>query len=421
MLQWNDLHPYHAVHVMRFPGVPEIDNLRLTIAKRLEMNGLTSLRVDRQSGHFTYDRNPLPLDLRLGTTGPDPEKSLESEMNRQLNSRFDISRAFTPIRFFVLPEKGSFLLGATYFHPIADAESVVLLLRQIAADYLACGAPILLHSPDRHPLRHDNPRGMHFKVAVRKLLALPGEIRRIRHSYRAPLHNAGDLGNHYRRLHPDAETLDRLVKTTKAWGITLHDLLLAMLMRALSPLAPARIVEPRRRNISLGTIVNVRQEYGIDSHRTFGLFLGSFVITHPVPEGISLQTLATDLHLQTARIKRQKLYLASPVDLRIAGCFQALYSTSRQKTFYHKHHPLWGGITNLNMNRLWPEDATARPLDYFRAVSTGPATPLVLSATTFGKQLNFGLTYRSAVFTTREIESVQTNLQQQFRTPEDSP
>jgi hypothetical protein len=421
MLQWNDLHPYHAVHVLRFPGAPEIERLRRAITERLVIRGLTSLQIDRPAGCFAYERTPLPIEIRLVTTESGPDQSLQSEIERQLNSRFEISDRFTPIRFFILPENNSFLLGATYFHAIADAESIVFLLRELATDYLTGRPPKPPSSLDCHPLRHDRLRSLVFKVAARKLRALPREIRTMRHSCRAPLRNPEDLSSRFRWLHLNPETLNHLVRTTKAWGITLHDLLLAMLMRALTPLTPERLCEPRRRNITLGTIVNVRRDYGIDSERTFGLFLGSFVVTHPVPEGIPLRLLAAELHGQTSRIKQQKLYLATPLELRIAGRLQALYSTSRRKTFYQKHHPLWGGITNLNMNTLWPMDSVARPLDYFRAVSTGPATPLVLSATTFGDHLNLGLTYRPGVFTAPEIECVVAGLQRQFLELEGGP
>jgi hypothetical protein len=75
---------------------------------------------------------------------------------------------------------------------------------------------------------------------------------------------------------------------------------------------------------------------------------------------------------------------------------------------YQKHYPLWGGITNMNLNLLWEPQDPARPRDYFRAVSTGPVTPLVFSFTTLGDQAQVALTYRSTVFSPGDIEQVQT-------------
>src|SRR6185369_2067746 len=105
------------------------------------------------------------------------------------------------------------------------------------------------------------------------------------------------------------ETLLSLIKAGKSRGITLNDLFLALLMRGLSPLAPERTQAARRRMISIGCIVNIRQDLALGSRRTFGLFLGSFVVSHEVPRGISLMDLAMDIRRQTLEIKRGKLYL----------------------------------------------------------------------------------------------------------------
>jgi hypothetical protein len=62
----------------------------------------------------------------------------------------------------------------------------------------------------------------------------------------------------------------------------------------------------------------------------------------------------------------------------------------------------------MNLNLVWRQHGNAKPVDYFRAVSTGPATPLVLSATTVGEHLNLGITYRQTVFSPAAIEQIKT-------------
>ena len=47
---------------------------------------------------------------------------------------------FNPFRFFVVPEAGTFLLGLVYFHAVADAEAIVLLLRELVAAYAGIAA-----------------------------------------------------------------------------------------------------------------------------------------------------------------------------------------------------------------------------------------------------------------------------------------
>jgi hypothetical protein len=121
--------------------------------------------------------------------------------------------------------------------------------------------------------------------------------------------------------------------------------------------------------------------------------------------------LAGDIRQQTSPIKRHKLYLGTPLELGFARCLLRFFSPRRRKRFYAKHYPLWGGITNMNLNLLWEPSGRNPPLDYFRGVSTGPVTPLVLSVTTVRDRANLGLSYRTTVFSQGDIE----NLQDRFR------
>jgi hypothetical protein len=141
----------------------------------------------------------------------------------------------------------------------------------------------------------------------------------------------------------------------------------------------------------------------------FGLFLGSFIVTHKVPEQITLRELAADLHRQISDIKRHKLYVGAPLGMAFARFMVSLFPPERGGKLYHRYYPLWGGITNLNLNLLWEQPQADRPMDYLRAVSSSPATPLVLSVTTAGDIMNLGFTYRSTAFQPADIERVKSH------------
>ena len=64
----------------------------------------------------------------------------------------------------------------------------------------------------------------------------------------------------------------------------------------------------------------------------------------------------------------------------------------------------------MNLNRLGRQDDGAGMPDYFRAVSTGPVTPLVLSITTVGDVVNVGVTYRTTVFGAADVARVQQGM-----------
>jgi NRPS condensation-like uncharacterized protein len=249
-------------------------------------------------------------------------------------------------------------------------------------------------------------------LVARKFLNLPAQVSNLRHSHRVTCRDAANMANGFLGFSLVPEDLRSLVAAAKSWSVTVNDLLMALLMKALAPGAAARQQSRQRRKLSLGCIVNLRQDLGLDAQRVFGVFLGSFIVTHEVPAGITLRKLAADVACQTVPIKRHRLYLASPLELGFARFMLGFFSPGRRKKFYAKYYPLWGAITNLNLNRLWAPSDRHVPLDYFRAVSTGPVTPLALSVTTIGQRMNLGVSYRTTVFSKPDIEFLQSRFRE---------
>jgi len=401
------MHPFNAVHVARVAGTLDLQRLTQAIRGMLEAKGLTGLKLDRRQGTYEYNRGAPPCEIR---TCPDAENrrlALAAEITRQLNSGFPVDEHFVPFRFFVASDPDSFSLGLAYFHPVADAESVVALMKTIVETYQGKAGEPLSTPLDLYPARRDGLLGHHPRLLARKLLALPSHMRNVRTSCRPPLRDAQNMDNGFSFLSLGPDTLRSLSQAGKAWEVTLNDLFLALLMKCFSPLAALRARASRRRQISLGSIVNLRKDLGLDSQRTFGLFLGSFVVSHEVPNGLALPELARDIRCQTARVKRDRLYLGTPLDLALARTVFPLFSAERRRKFYAKNFPLWGGITNLNLNSLWQLAPDEKSPDYFRAVSTGPVTPLVFSVTTVRDRINVALTYRTTVFSSADIENLK--------------
>jgi hypothetical protein len=403
MLQWNDIHPYHAVHVLRIPAAFNSERLGGTINSILENHGLTGLTLDRNSGTFQYAGGPERCEINFLAGGENIQGALDAEIERQLNTAFDIAGCFLPFRFFILPAKEFFFLGLVYFHAVADAGSIVCLLKNIFDGYLDFKRAPSAGTFNMHPgaFRFDP------LLLAKKLAAFPSVARTMNHSVRPIFRNVRDFKNEFTYVSLGPENLRDLTATAKAWDITLNDLFLAMLLKCLSPLLKDCNRGPKRRNISVGCIVNIRRDLGLDEERTFGLFLGSFVVTHEVPSGISLQNLAGDIRRQTLAIKRAKLYVGTPLEMLYGRLAFSFFSTEYRKKLYQKHYPLWGGITNMNLNSLWPQQPGEPPLDYFRAVSTGPVTPLVLSVTTVRDRVNIGLSRRTAVFSAQDAGQIK--------------
>lgn len=406
MLEWNEMHAYNAVHVVRVPRPLDMPRLTHIINVELEQLGLTGLSIDKRRGTFHYLGGSGQNELKGVQAAPDVHATLQKEMETQLNTAFGSDGAINPFRFFVIQEKGAFYLGLVYFHVVAGAESIILLLKHFVSRYMG-QEPVGFSSPlDIYPRGYGKLTPWNSQLVFQKLSRLPSIVADLKKSSRPQYHDFHDQSNGLFVFSLPREDLQGLMKTGRRWGVTLNDLFLALLLKSLSPFAESRFSAKRRRQMTVGSIVNIRRDLGIDSLKTFGLFLGSFIVSHPVPEGITIETLAKEIRQQTLQIKQDKLYLGTPIDLWMGRLLLSLHSRDQKEKLYPKSYPLWGGITNMNLNPLWEQKDENRAIDYFRAVSTGPITPLVLSVTTVRDAANIGLTYKKTVFSKPEMEGL---------------
>lgn len=415
MLQWNSLYPYNAVHIARLPGRLCAERLQHEALRTLNRLGLSRLTLgaDQRTVEFGTGTE-APEVCVLGREAPDAS-ALWPEVEAQLNRPFPDGPCFCPFRFFVAPGRGeSFWLGLTYFHPVADADAVVRVMQSLAA--ALGGREDAFSAAGQKPETDRAVRVLarHPGALLHKLLCLPAQLRALRRFCRPRYRDMADLrvGVAGSCLH--APELELMMAAAQRWGVTINDLLLAMLLRALATLAVGRLKAPRRRRLAVGCIASLRPALAEAERHRFGLYLGMFVVSHEVPPELGLGTLAREVRRQTLFIKRRKLYLATPVDLALARGLMTFFSPERRRTFYPKHHPLWGGLTNMNLNTLGPATAAGAPLDYWRAVATGPVAPLILSATTIRDHLNLSWSYRTGALTGAEIEAVQRRFADQL-------
>ena len=406
MLQWNDLHPYNAVHVVRIAEPLDLRRLQSAIDQTLEGMGLTGLLIDRRAASYRYDGGAAGAEIRLAGTDTRSAWGCEEEIERQLNTPFASDGSFSPFRFFVTTAAGAFSLGLVYFHPVADALSIVPMLKEIVDAYREPRAPSRAVTVDRYPRRWAASLYRRPSALAAKLASLPGSIRQMRSTCRPAYRDAGDMNNKFVCFSLDQPILAGIIRAAKDWNVTLNDLFLALLLQGLARLATDRAGAGRRRNLALGCIVNTRRDLGLEGKPVFGMFLGSFVVHHAVPAQIQLPDLARAVARQTRAIKQKRLYLGSSLELTFGRLMMALFAERRRKRLYQKHYPLWGGITNMNLNALWPQPEQSRPVDYLRAVSTGPVTPLVASISTIGHVASIGLSYRTTVFVAPDIGRV---------------
>lgn len=403
VLLWNENHPYNAVHVIRINHPLEIRELKSVIDNYLEKCGLVSLVIDSSNKTYQYYDGTSDVQIIIIEDGP-PHTSLQKEIKKQLNTPFSIDGPIHPFRFFVLKEHGFFYLGLVYFHLIAgDIDSIIPLLKDIEIYYKDRKVPEL-RPYNLYPgtIRILPLCSSYIRVW---LLTFYEHITHMRKSCRPIYHDMNN--NEIGFIHFNVQSLQYhgLIRACRNLEVTVNDMFLAILLKSLAPLAEKRKHERRRKNISIASIVNIRKDLMLNRD-VFGLFLSYFNVSHHIPEGITLVQLVKDIHIQTNIIKNNKLYLRTIFDLQAALLLVNLFFRKRKKKFYEKYNPVWCGISNINLNAIWPSYGVKSPEYYLRAVSTGNATPLVFSFTTSNDTVNIGVSFRYAVFSEADINNI---------------
>ena len=113
MLQWNEFHPYNAVHVVHVPEHFDLEPIETAVADAIGSLGVGELEFDRRNNPRTLRQSapfaPIPGE---GTTGikrgpellvlqNDAPVTLHSHIQRELNTPFLGGPRINPFRFFV--------------------------------------------------------------------------------------------------------------------------------------------------------------------------------------------------------------------------------------------------------------------------------------------------------------------------------
>jgi hypothetical protein len=405
MLRWRDLHPYSAVHVVQIREPFDRARVESAIASQLSAAGLTGFSLDRARGRYEYCGGPAAVELEVVARAGDHHTAIRTEIERQLNRPFPGDGTFVPLRFFAHDQGTEFGLGLAYDHFIAGGDSIVVLLNDIVRRYL--GASMQRPKPNLYPATF---RPLFLRNAgklVRGLHWLPRIAASCRRGMRPRFTDHGDGYNAFEFVTLAPPAVSTLRGKAKKLGVTFNDLLLAIMLKALSHDLPEASRAGRRREVAVASIVNLRSETGYATHEAFGQFLSSMRVSHRVPDGITVEALALDVHRETMRFKRRKLYLQTLLAVQINGVVWRFLDTRRRQRLYAKAYPVLAGLTSLNVDALWesPTKDGQAPA-YLRAVPTGPVAPLVVAATSSGNALALGLSYRRSAFTAEKVATI---------------
>ena len=406
MLDWRDFHPYNAVHAVRIARPLDTATLERAIAGELADAGLTGLVLDRDRCRYAW-RGGLPrVSLETIDPGDDWQASLARAFERHLNAAFPREGPIDPFRFFAMAVDDAFLVGIAYDHFIAGGDSIIALLHAIAGRYsgVRSDAPPLR----RYPATHARLFARHPLAFVRGLVRLPGLAQSCRRTIRPRYRAIEDGRNGFTFCWIDAPAYHALRDAAKRWRVTLNDALMALLLAAQADAMGRRDMTKRRHELAVASIINLRSAHGEDA-RTFGQFLSSFRVAHPVPEGTTLEALARDVHRATSRIKREKLFLTTLFAMSVDRLIGRMQTRTQRMSIYAKNYPVGAGVSSLNVDALWKGGGGEAPL-YVRGVPTGPLSPVVVAVTTSGARMCLGISYRTSALSDADALALRDDL-----------
>src|SRR4029434_697101 len=317
MLRWRELHPYNAVHVVRVDARLDAPRLAREIDAILAARGLTGLVLDTPRARYEYTGGPAQTTLEVLAGDGNADEVLRAAMERGINAQFAASGRSDPFRFFAVDATTRCYVGVAYDHVVAGGDSIVELLAEIVRRYtLAQGAASARDAvPSLYPKTCGGMLVRHAGYVLAGMTAVPGALASARRSLRPRYPHGDSRQNAFATMRIPKAGVEALARAGRTWGVTRADLMIALLMKAIAPLAGDARHGKRRREIGIAWIVNIRRDFGTTLKESFGQFLSSYRCSHPVPGDISLRDLSQDVHRVTSKVRKRKLYLVTLLPL----------------------------------------------------------------------------------------------------------
>ena len=419
MFQWTQLHPYNATHTYKLAGPLRLDDFADALRQTYRHLGLGIVEVAPDGSTFHHETHDTP-EVEVLAGGEDPESCQAAHTTRQLNLPFARPR-FRPLRFAVL-EAGpqAHFVTVTYDHWVADSVAMRLILRHALGRYLDLEIPANDRTPSLYPATYrtvfgHRVGGLHAAMAGMRWF---GQWFRNRSAAQVAYSSITQMAVNYESHWTPPGTAGRLAGFARHLGVTVHDVVLAALARAMAEHLPRKSLSGKGRQLALGSIVDTRPDARDDLSESLGTFLGYYVVRCRPQGGETLGELAQHMAADTRPIKAGRRYLDSLVGMKvISACWPRLSDVVRPR-FARRSLPLTAGVSNVLMRDPWMvPDADGPILSYCRAAPTGPNLPLVVAPTTWGQNMNIGFTYRMTGFPRAKIDGVMARFLDEIENP----
>lgn len=407
MYYWAGLHPYNAITIVKVAGPADVNRLRRAMGKIHESLGISRLRSYDHTYELDVGSSEVVVEEMEATDRGDLE-ALAARATFELNRPFEASPSL-PVRLFVLVREGYHYIGRTYQHWIGDAYSMNSLFCRVLAEYLDVEPPAGLGATDRHcpPFRRVFLTSAGPYRWCAHVARLAGELVRFGRCHRPAHGDESDVMAQARFPSLSDDTLPRLSAAARRLGVTVNDLMLAALAEAVAVATPERLLDGRRRNLALTSIVDLRPLRPERLQAAMGLYLSYFNVICPWDEA-HFERLLTTIHAQTMAAKARRVYLQALIELQLAVTLWPRIPLARRVAFFSRRKPVGGAVTNIRVPEVWLSGALGEAVSgWWRVASTGPLVPLVLTVTTAGGRLTCGIATRASGFRSDAVESIE--------------
>lgn len=392
--RWEAVHPYNAAQVLRIRRRLDAPAAAEAWAHSLRALGLGRVRVYEQSRfrHELLNGEMAQYPVQVLPAGSSLEEHLSSELNR----RFD-DPSEPPFRPFVQSLNDGFHFGVVYRHWIADSVSVQMLLREWFArlyDPAAVRGSRARQASDGYWRLFGARAGWRLDETILAAFRSHMRHRRVRKILSA---TREDYPVRVILREAPAGIIERLKEHASAQGARLHDLLLAAVAEACDRFVPSQF-RANRRDLSVGSIVDLRRHTPADLNGTFGLFLGFTDVCCRSRDLAHWPRLLRTVAAQNRVHRRRGIAQSSMMWMAAAQAMNPLVPDRNLYRFYRKELPMAGGLSNVTLNQSWAARYHPDPLrEYLRISPTGPLVPLVFSTTTLGERLFVAMTHRQTL------------------------
>lgn len=411
MAHWEVAHPYNAGQVVRLNGGADAPALQAAIQTACRDAGVGTLVLDRRRRRYRYD-DPEPIPLEVIAPGESPADTLRGALTEALNARFP-EAPHHPIRWSIVDDAGtgSCYLVTVWHHLAADEMSMRLLLRRVLNRYYGAqhpedAGPLTVLPPPLSRVLGSRHRHLSRIAAVARLIRFRLAVRKV---YRFKEVVARGEGTHVHLTSLPRGRAGELVALGRTHGVTVNDLILAVLGKVLAQATAHARAHAAKRNLGIGSAVSLRSVAPETLARGFGVFLGHWITLFRQPDA-ALPALVREITAQTRAEKSAQRAAVSQLGYSLLGLMSRWGSIRHDGRWYEKVYRLSGGVSNVRASAEWFGDAGRHIREYTLVSPPGPVMPLVVATTTLDDRLNLCLVARDAALSPADAGSLLEQL-----------